>query len=169
MSEPTKAEVFAAEQARKAAEQNLPPGAVPEQRPIASQVVDDSQESETYKKLRDSGELNQKASFEDYERAASKEQAKKAAASSQSESLIPGATVKITKGPNEGRVGVVLSVNYDGFEEEQKAKSGDQAVARFARVDTYIVRTRDGRTDTLEVKPGDVRTVAPTDFHRGEI
>lgn len=74
--------------------------------------------------------------------------------------LEDGTRVFVTDGDNAGRVGVITSTVYTDELEAFKAKSGDQAVANFAQVDYYTIRTRDALGEYLEVKPDEI---SPTD------
>lgn len=105
------------EQAREA--QNLPEGAVPEQRPQASQTNEGTvTESDLTKQLREAGDpavapdepMDQAA----YDRAASDSQMKKAAKDSKSEGPMVGSVVIVKDGPHKDRVFAVTRVLQDG-------------------------------------------------------
>lgn len=144
------------EQARIA--QNLPEGAVPEQRPIASQTVDDPH-SDVYKKLRDAGDPRagtEAMGKEAYDRAASPAQMKKAAkASTANTRLYPGARAVIDHegSPDHGRSVAVNGVaSWASFEEQMKGTSGIPEQMNAAIPEEYNVKTRDGRSEDLVVK-----------------
>lgn len=140
--------------------QNLPPGAVPEQRPQAFANPDpNAQHSQLYKDLDEAGELpgNEAMDFDAYKRAQSESQAKKAARSSKTPRLLDGARVLITKEGHENRPGVIIETNFKDGEAAAAARSGVPSVAMFAEVDSYVVRTRDSRTDQLTLKPDEVK------------
>lgn len=147
--------------------QNLPPGAVPEQRPQAFANPDpNAQHSQLYKDLDEAGELpeNQAMGFDAYQRAQSESQAKKAARASKTPRLLDGARVILTKEGHENRPAVIIETTFKNDEEAAKARSGVPSVAMFAEVDSYTVRTRDSRTDVLSVKADEVK---PWDVQQG--
>jgi transcription antitermination factor NusG len=102
-----------------------------------------------------------------HEKAASEAQEKKAAKASDSKSTTVGQRIRVTKGVYEGSYGAVLEVTYKNFEEQQKAKSGDPAIARFAKVSSVLVRTRGGRHALISLKPSEYEHVESRDYERG--
>jgi hypothetical protein len=167
-------EEFRQEQKTAAAAQGLTgENAVPEQRPIASQRIDDSHQSATYLALRDNDELPSQEPMgrEAYEKAASDSQASSAAKDSVADRLWTGQRVKVLKEPYKdlGVMGVILNVTFTDAAEEAKANSGNPALSRFAKVDEYIVRTRGGRSEVLYLKPDEVRPVDPAAYGRAEL
>lgn len=135
--------------------------AVPEQRPQAFAQVDDSKESKQFRLKRERGDLEPMPKSA-HDRAASNAQLEKAEEQETKlgpETLREGARVRITEGDYEGSEGAIIEVEYDGFEEAQKAKSGDPSVARFARAASYMVRTRGGAHALVNVKPDEVESV----------
>jgi hypothetical protein len=137
--------------------QNLPEGAVPEQRPIASQTVDDPH-SDTYKALREAGDPRAGAPAMDkaaYDRAGSAAQMKKAADSSTDNTrLYPGARAVIDREghPDHGRsVAVNRVATWASFEEQMKGTSGIPEQMNAAIPEEYEVMTRDGRAEQLIV------------------
>jgi hypothetical protein len=70
--------------------------------------------------------------------------------------LYPGQRVVIIA-PNEeaGRMAFVQTINYTDALQELLASSGTPE-ASFAEVESYIVQTRDGRSDLLDVLPSEV-------------
>ena len=147
---------FEARQAELAASQNLREGAVPEQRPIASQRVDDPH-SDVYKKLREAGDARADDTpmpFSAYTKAQSDAQAKKAAKESRFETRVyPGARGWIDNPgePDHQRAVAINRVNeYASVEDELKAASGTEA-GRFAEVKSYECMSRDGRAELLIV------------------
>lgn len=162
---------FREEQLRVAATQNLEgDNVVPERRPIASQVVDDYHQSDTYLKLREEGStLAQEEPMDQsaYDKADADSQRKKAAKAERQEVMLPASFVEITKdGAHKGRPAAVLEVHYKDEAAERRAALGTPE-ARFAEVDHYIVRTRDDRSDLVEVKPDEVRPLRPSKRFRG--
>jgi hypothetical protein len=158
---------FREQQRQQAAEQNqLAPNAVPEQRPIASQQVLDYHQSSVYKRQRDEGtDLAEPMPKSAFETAASEEQLEKSAQEEQKmgvDTLREGDTVEITNGDYEGARGVITEVSFADFDESQKAHSGDPAAARFARANSYLVRTRGGRHALLSVSPEDLKVIPRT-------
>lgn len=95
--------------------QNLPEGAVPEQRPQASQQTDPSDaKSDLTRKLEEaehsSTPVTEPMGQEAYDRANSDEQAKAAAKESITEAVMMGNIAVSTKGPHEGRVFAITRV-----------------------------------------------------------
>jgi hypothetical protein len=160
-------EEFAAQQRLEAEAQGG--GAVPERRPQASTVVDPGPDNWIAKQLaeaKEEGELPDDSAMgpEAYERAASDKQAKAAAKDSQTDSLLEGTRVKIIDGPHAGRVGPIIRREFDSFEEQLKAASGVPAVARFAKVSSVTIRTRDARQDLVTVTPDQVEPISAPDY-----
>lgn len=144
------------DEARRA--QNLPEGAVPEQRPIASQTVDDPH-SDVYKKLQDAGDPRggtPAMGKEAYDRAASSAQMRKAAAASTDNTrLYPGAKAVIDHEghPDHNRSVAVNGVaSWVNFEEQMKGTSGIPEQMNAAIPAEYHVKTRDGRSEDLVVE-----------------
>jgi len=155
-------EEFDQRQDQARAEQALTsPDAVPEQRPQASQQIDPSSESEVYQEEKENGDRDPMPK-EAYDRANSSAQAKKAEKEQNKlgneglETLREGAKVRITDHkPYDGAVAVVESVTYASLEDAAKARSGDPAVARFAKCSSYSLRTR-GQGALVEVSPKEI-------------
>jgi hypothetical protein len=105
---------------------------------------------------------------EAYDRA--EEGAKKAGGEGHQRRLYPGQRVQIIA-PNEeeGRMAYVQTPVYKDAVQELLANSGT-AEAPFAEVLSYIVRTRDGRSDLLNVPADELRTLEPNaGWGRGQI
>lgn len=149
---------FEAQQAERAREQNLPEGSVPEQRPIASQTVDDEQlHSGVYKKLREAEDDRAGAPampFSAYTKARSKEQMRKAAKESKQVTNHPNGTRAWINNPGEPDHGRAVAVNrvneYASVEDERIAAAGNPN-SRFAEVKSYECTSRDGRAELLIV------------------
>lgn len=161
------------EEARKG--QNLPEGAVPEQRPIASQTQDDPH-SDLYKRLVEEGDptaQNQPAMEKSaYDRASSKAQADKAAKeSSSNQRMYPGSRCTINKGPRQGTsVAVNRVVSFVDFENQMRGTSGVPIQNDSAEVAEYEVTTRDGRGELLIVNADDLdRPTNQADWGRSPI
>jgi len=154
-------EEFEAAQAEAAQKQGLPPGAVPEQRPQAFTEVDKTKD-EISQRLEDEGQ-GEKMDKSAYEAA----QAEPDTDAEQQESVRVGAYIKITDGPYEGANAVVNEVQYDGPEEAAKARSGDPAAARFAKVATVLARTRGGKHALVELTPEQFEYLDATTYTRG--
>lgn len=170
--QPSEEDQWKAEQDRLRAAQNLPEGAVPEQRPQAFASPDESaMHSELFLKLKEADALpdDEPMGFEEYQRAQSDEQMDKAAENSSRERLYPGTRVYLTKEPHDGRPAVIMEVNFASDQDRRNAASGIPALSNHAEVESYIVRTRDSRTDRLEVSPEDVSVSSvPRGWGRGE-
>lgn len=151
-------------QAQRAREQNLPEGSVPEQRPIASQTVDDeSLHSGVFKKLREAGDDRAGAPAmpkSAFDKAASDAQRKRAAKDERTVGVLhPGARGWIDNegAPDHGRAIAVNRVeSYASEADEQRAAVGGPN-ARFAEVATYECVSRDGRSELLIVSAEHIR------------
>jgi hypothetical protein len=169
----SEAEQFRQQQAAQAALQGQP-GGVPEQRPAAFQTPGDAHESKTFKELKESGHPlanDEPMPKEAFEKAASDAQAKKASEESRTPTLREGERVRITKDEPglRGRNGVIIQVHYS--DEELQRREAGRADAAYAEPESFIVRTRDGRTDTFELKPDEVEaaSVGNDGWGRGQI
>lgn len=150
-------EEFDARVEKERNEQALTGNAVPEQRPVASQQIDPSQESERFKQELENGERDPMPKSA-HDKAASKSQLAKAEKQEQKlgdETLREGQAVTIIKGKFKGAVGTIESVTWASEADAIKAKSGDPAVARFAKASSYSVRTR-GQGSLASCKPSEV-------------
>jgi hypothetical protein len=155
---------FEARQAELARGQNLQQeGAVPEQRPIASQTVDDPH-SEVFKKLQEAGDPRAGVPAMDkaaYDRAASKSQAQAAAKESIAETrLFPGARGWIDNpgAPDHGRAVAVNRVTqYKTGQDATNAVSGIPELMRQAAPAEYECMTRDGRAELMLVSAEHIR------------
>jgi hypothetical protein len=165
---------FKQEQSAQAALQNLRgEGAVPEQRPQAFQspTAEDT-ESRTHLALKEAGDplvATDPMPKSAYDKAASKNQMKEAAKESRSPTIREGYRVRlkdIGKGW-DGRNAVILSVNYPTDQHQLRELGTPESM--YAEPESFIIRTRDGRTDTREVKPDQVEPVDPADWGRSGI
>lgn len=77
-----------------------------------------------------------------------------------------GQPVQITEGEYAGRFAVVTEVIYADQQAAFIARSGDASVARYAAVDSYIVRTRDDLNQIVNVKPDEIQVTRHTNFAR---
>jgi hypothetical protein len=135
--------------------QNLrDPNAVPEQRPIASQTVDDPH-SRVYNELKEAGDPRANDEPMDraaYQRAASVSQARKAEKESRGVvRLFPGARVYIDQEghPDHGRAAAVNRVvSWASPEDALMAQLGGTE-GNFAQPAEYEIMTRDGRAEML--------------------
>lgn len=76
--------------------------------------------------------------------------------------LLDGTRVEVFQGPgtdngNRVRMAYVIEVYYENEEELLKASNPSHPGRRFAKASAYDVRTRDGRSEILHVKPEDIR------------
>lgn len=164
-------EQFRQEQAAQAALQGQPNG-VPEQRPQAFQDPGDTHQSQTYLDLKESGHPlanDEPMPKEAFDRAADEGRMKQAQDESRRPTLREGERVRITKDEPglRGRNAVIIQVHYS--EEELQRREAGRADAAYAEAESYVVRTRDGRTDTLELKPDEVEAVPAADWGRSGI
>jgi len=160
------ADEFREEQRREAAAQNQnAENAVPEQRPIASQVSSLPESTVTQADQEDGS--NDPMPKSAHDRAASKEQLKKADKASVSETTRAGQRIKVTKGKYKGAFAAVLEVKYASREATQDARSGDASIANYAEVDHVVARTRGGRHDLISLEPGEYEHVEERDYERG--
>jgi hypothetical protein len=144
---------LADEQAAQAAAQSpAEPQVVPEVRPQAFQQAELHSDSE----LRAQAAQPQ-ATQEDYDRANSDEAKEAAIKNSRTPNLVVGTRVQIVEPhPEAGRMAFVQQVvPADGIQGMMIATGVPEA--RFAELSGYIVKTRDGRSDILEVKPDEVK------------
>lgn len=174
MATKTKDEELEFRQGQKAeaeAQNQKSANAVPEQRPIASQTTDASHESATSQKLKDADDpraMNappmDKEAYDRAREGAGQE-------TGRTENLIEGQRIRVTKkGPDEGRNGHIFQVLFDDPTQEMVYRNGTQEGRRFAKISSYIIRTRDGRgPEQIELKPSEVKPLADIDFGRGEI
>jgi len=161
---------FREEQKAKAASQGLTSdNAVPEQRPIASQVVTDT-EGPISQKLREAGQTDDEPMPESaYEKAASDSQMKKAAKESVSEPIHVGHVIRVTEGPHEGRLGAVVRiVSYKTVEDRLARTAGTrEAGAHLSQPSEIEVSTRDERGgELLIVDADDVEIADPRNYGR---
>ena len=169
---PSEAEKFRNEQKEIARGQNLnADNAVPEKRPIAADQAPDS-ESETTKRLRESGALQEEPMPKSaYDRAESKDRLKLAKSQERVPSLETGARVVFISGDYEGNYGSVVERSFSP--EQEAIRAAGNAESKFAQPDSVTVRTRGGR-HALVVVPGDeidstLRRADETELgHRGE-
>jgi hypothetical protein len=157
--EPTTEEVveedpFAEEQAAAAAAQGVDDGTqtVPEQRPQAF-MSPAKGEGDSAAGKRAAARAAKAMGPEAYERAKPKE----GVSEGRTPHLYPGQRVVIIQ-PNEeaGRMALVQVINYKDDIQTLIAGSGTPE-ARFAEVTSYVVLTRDGRSDTLNVPANEVK------------
>lgn len=145
-------------------EQNLPEGAVPEQRPIASQTVDNPH-SRVYNELTAAGDPRgggQPAmGKEAYDRADSQEQKDKAASESQvRQRLYPGARAYVEDpgAPDHGRAVAINGVaTWASFDDQLRGTSGVPAMQDMAIPAEYEVCFRDGRAENSVVAADKLR------------
>lgn len=154
--------------------QNLPEGAVPEKRPQATThrvehgQIHDRMVEEHGHALGEEPAMDQDA----YDKAESEAQAKKAAKDSlPPERFYPGAHAVIVNPDGDGKEhdGRMVAVNavhaFESKADELMAASGTPS-ARFATVDSYEVRTRDGRGEMLIVSADHLKRVPAQEFHK---
>jgi hypothetical protein len=143
--------------------QNLPEGAVPEQRPQAFQTVDDPH-SLVYKNLVEEGDPRGGVPAMDksaYDRAGSKAQMDKAARESLTRTrLYPGARAYLEDGGLRRAVAVNRVVSWKSFEDQVRGTSGVPTQHDQAEVAEYEVVTRDGRSEVLIVDADRLETPA---------
>lgn len=160
-------EAFQEARAESAASQSPgEPQVVPEVRPQAFQTGASHSDSGKRAAERDPGPMDQAA----YDRANSDESKKSAADASRSANLVEGQRVVILDPHEEaGRMAFVQSVHYTDGIQDMIARSGS-AEARFADVDHYVLRTRDGRSDLLMVNPDELKPIEENQgWGRGQI
>jgi hypothetical protein len=162
------------ERARLAASQNLPEGAVPEQRPQAT-IQPAPVEGEVHKRLVEEGSPlvnTEPMGKEAYDRAASDQQARKAAKDSMGpERLFPGAHCYIDNPDGEGKEHHGRAVAVNGVHEFEDGANAILATlgtpdARFAKVKSYECFSRDGRAEHMIVSAEHLRRVPVTEFNR---
>lgn len=81
--------------------------------------------------------------------------------------LVEGTRVQVIDG---GRMAYITGINFATPEDEARFHNPHGTKRNTAKVDTYQVKTRDGRTDTLTVKPSEIRQLDETNgWGRGTI
>lgn len=175
-NEPTPAEKFAEEQKAAAQAQGLPDGAVPEQRPIASQVSS-APDSQTVQRMDEQGvnvagaddSAMKKAA---YDKAQSESRQKEAAKESRSETRFPtGTRVKVNKKDkiNEGRIAVTTRIaSFKSAADALKNLIGNEE-SRFAEVAEYEVEFKDGRNDRLVLPADTLDEITEREFLSGRV
>jgi hypothetical protein len=171
---PSPSEQFRQEQQAQAAQQNLSgENVVPEQRPQAFQTPrGEDTESRTHLALKEEGDplvANEPMPKSAYDKAGSKKQRDEAAKNSRSPTIREGARVRLKNIGNgwDGRNAVVLTVNYS--RDQHQLRELGTAESMYAEPDHFIIRTRDGRTDTRQVNPDQVELVPDGDWGRSAI
>lgn len=150
--------------AAAAAQSPAEPQVVPEQRPQAF-ISPTGGISEASKRL----DTNVPPTQEEIDVANSDEAKAASAANSLTPRLYEGQRVTFVSGPEVGRMAYVVSVAYKDAIQEMIASHGG-VNARFAEVECYILRTRDGRTDTLVATPDQIRPLDDIEgWGRGQI
>lgn len=145
-------EAFKSSQAQVAATQS--PGetqTVPEVRPQAAvSPAPGAGVSEASKRL----DGAPAATLEDVQRANSQEAKDASIENSRMPNLVIGQRVQILEPNSEaGRMAYVQAIQFADGIQQMISQSGTPE-ARFAQVDSYVVKTRDGRSDILDI-PGD--------------
>jgi hypothetical protein len=166
---PTDDDVFLQEQEAAAAAQSpAEPQVVPEVRPQAAVTPAPGQGvSEASKRIDTAAPaMGQEA----YDRANSDEAKAAATEASRMPNLTEGQRVVITgDNPEAGRMAYIQSIAYKDGIQDMVAHSGT-GEARFADVDHYVIRTRDGRSDLLVVPPDQVTPLEDNEgWGRGQI
>jgi hypothetical protein len=84
--------------------------------------------------------------------------------------LVEGTRIQITSGEGKGRMGYVLSIEFASPEDFTRFHTPNHPQRNTAKVAKYIIRTRDGRTDTFSVAPDELRELDETNgWGRGTI
>jgi hypothetical protein len=153
------------EQRLAAQSQNLDSeDAVPEKRPIASQVNVVTDDALT-KQLKERGAIGNDGRMdkEAYDRAASDQQAKEAAKNSTFEAIKVADMVEVTKGPHEGRFVAVTRIESYEDSADLAVRTAGVPEARFVQPKTIEGRargdSRDGEILVLSVKDDGLRKV----------
>jgi hypothetical protein len=104
--------------------------------------------------------------FAEHQAAQDPSNKKKAAVVSKTPRLLEGQRGTITGGIHDGRSAVITKCNFKSLDDERLAAAGTPE-SRFAECESYVVRTRDGRSDLLEVAPEDFEVLEhDSDFGR---
>lgn len=84
--------------------------------------------------------------------------------------LVEGTRLQVISGEYTGRMAYITTVNYATPEDEARARAPYGKNRNTAKVASYIVKTRDGRTDTFSVTPDQIRVLDETNgWGRGSI
>lgn len=138
-----------------AAQSPAEPQTVPEVRPQAFTGPAASQQSTTSQRV-GAQAAHGAAEYAAAEPTAENEAA--ADAAGRSANFIPGQRVQIIGGDDIGRMALIQSVVYTDPVQEMISRMGGSE-SRFADVRSYIVLTRDGRSDTLVVTPENLQAL----------
>lgn len=152
--------------AQAAVQSPAEPQSVPEQRPQGS-----TQPSPSHRSATDVATPGEPAHGQaEYDAAAPTPENEAAAqAAGRIPSLIVGQRVQVTGGKYQGRMALVTAVIYTDPVQEMMSRMGG-GEARFATVRSYILLTRDGRSDTIVVEPENLSPLEPQNgWGRGSI
>lgn len=84
--------------------------------------------------------------------------------------LVEGTRVQVIAGEYSGRMAYTIGINFASPEDEARFHNPHGTKRNTAKVDSYMVKTRDGRTDTFTVKPDEIRVLDETNgWGRGSI
>lgn len=84
--------------------------------------------------------------------------------------LVEGTKVQVIAGEFAGRMAYTTDINFATPEDSARFHDPHGNKRNTAKVDTYTVKTRDGRTDTFTVKPSEIRLLDETNgWGRGSI
>jgi hypothetical protein len=84
--------------------------------------------------------------------------------------LVEGTRVQVIAGEYSGRMAYITDITFATPEDEARFHNPHGSKRNTAAVDTYTVKTRDGRTDTFTVKPSEIRVLDETNgWGRGSI
>jgi low affinity Fe/Cu permease len=83
--------------------------------------------------------------------------------------LLEGQTIEVTSGPFAGRMGVVLRQNFASDADYLQFNTAGHPKRMFAKVDSYIVKTRDSRNEQISVSANDAKALDSIDgWARGQ-
>lgn len=84
--------------------------------------------------------------------------------------LVEGTKVQVVGGDYAGRMAFITGINFATPEDGARYHDPHGSRRNTAKVDTYTVKTRDGRTDTFTVAPSEIKVLDETNgWGRGSI
>ena len=84
--------------------------------------------------------------------------------------LVEGTRVQIIAGEANGRMGYVFSIEFASDADFTRWKTPDHPKRNTAKVAKYLIKTRDGRSETFSVAPDELRVLDETNgWGRGSI
>lgn len=84
--------------------------------------------------------------------------------------LLEGTKLQVVAGEYTGRMAYIVDINFATPEDEQRFHNPVGKKRNTAKVESYLVKTRDGRTDQFTVTPDQIRVLDQSNgWGRGSI